>query len=231
MKTTLPITLISAFAAIIIISSCSRKNYAYSYFEQQTVNHKMIAVLPAEIIITGKQPKNLTAQQIDSIEEDESKAFQVSLQNSILRHANSNRYYMYVGMQDISATLSLLQQNNIGIRDSWKMDSKSLAKLLGVDAVVRMQVTKRRYLSDYASYGVGVAEQILWNTGVGGRVPLPNNAAKTNDIAVSCNLISDNITLWNDYYKAASDWNNPANVIIDNITNRFGSNFPYKRRR
>ena len=111
------------------------------------------------------------------------------------------------------------------------MNPKELAKILNVDAVVKMQITKQRYMSDYASYGVGMAERILWNTGVGGRIPLPNNAAKTNDIYVSCNLLSDNVTLWNDYYKRSSDWNTPANIIIENITDRFGEHFPYKRRR
>jgi hypothetical protein len=183
------------------------------------------------MIFTGKQPKNLTATQIDSMEEDESKTFQMALQSSILRYANSRKYYMYVGVQDINATLSLLEQNHISIRESWKMDAKSLAKILNVDAVVRMQVTKKRFMSDYASYGVGVAEQILWNTGVAGRLPLPNNAAKTNDIYVSCNLIGENNTLWNDYYKGSSNWNRPANQVVENITDRFGENFPYKRRK
>lgn len=231
MKTSLLTTLIASFIAILVFSSCSRKNYASAYFDQQTVGHRMIAVLPAEMIFTGKQPKNLTTTQIDSIEEEESKTFQFALQSSILRYANSRKYYMYVGVQDINATLSLLEQNHISIRDSWKMDAKSLAKVLNVDAVVRMQVTKKRYMSDYASYGVGVAQQILWNTGVANRVPMPSNAIKTNDIYVTCNLISENATLWNDYYKGSSNWNRPANQVVENITDRFGENFPYKRRK
>ena len=231
MKTSVPVSITTTVMAILIFCSCSRKNYASTYFDQQTAHHKLIAVLPAEIIFTGKQPKNLTAQQIDSMEEGESKSFQVALQNSILRYANSRKYYMTVGVQDISSTLTALEQNKISLRDSWKMDAKHLAKILNVDAVVRMQITKQRYMSDYASYGVGVAEQILWNTGIGGRVPLPNNAAKTNDIYVTCNLLSDNVTLWNDYYKRSSDWNTPANIIVENIADRFGEHFPYKRRR
>ncbi|MGE5108425.1 MAG: hypothetical protein ACM3H8_12820 [Sphingobacteriales bacterium] len=231
MKKNLPFSLLALIILYFIFSSCSRKNYASTYFDQQTANHKIIAVVPAEIIFTGKQPKNYTAQQIDSIEEDESKSFQVALQNSILRYANTRRYYMRVGMQDLSTTLSLLDQNKISIRDSWKMDAKELAKLLKVDAVVRMQITKQRYMSDYASYGVNMAERILWNTGAGGRIPLPDNAARTNDIYVTCNLLSDNVTLWNDYYKRSSDWNTPANIIIGNITDHFGENFPYKTRR
>lgn len=96
---------------------------------------------------------------------------------------------------------------------------------------MRMQITKQRYMSDYASYGVNVAERILWNTGIEGKIPVPNNASKTNDIYVTCNLLSNDVTLWNDYYKRSSNWNVAANVVIDNITDHFGENFPYKTRR
>jgi hypothetical protein len=234
MKTHLPLVLVIIAATAIITPSCSRRNHAYSspsFFDLKTADHKMIAVVPAEIIFTGKQPKNLTSQQIDSIEVEESKSFQFSLQNSILRYANGRNYYMWVGVQDINTTLSLLEQNKISIRDSWRMNDKELSKILNVDAIVRMQITKQRYMSDYASYGVGMAERVLWNAGVGGRLPLPNNAAKTNDIKVTCNIVSESVTLWNDYYKGSSNWNAPANVIIENITDNFGENFPYKRRR
>ena len=111
MKKNLPLSFMAFAIIYFILSSCSRKNYASTYFEQQTAHHKLIAVLPAEMIFTGKQPKNLSTQQIDSMEEEESKSFQASLQNSILRYANSRKYYMTVSVQDISATLSLLEQN------------------------------------------------------------------------------------------------------------------------
>lgn len=231
MKKNVPSSTLIIAAFVCTIISCSRKNYASTYFDQQTASHKIIAVLPAEIILSGNQPKNITPEQIDSIEVAESKAFQVSLQNSILRHANTRKYYMRVNVQDISTTLTLLEKNNISLRDSWKTDANELAKILKVDAVVRMQITKQRFMSDYASYGVSVAEKILWNTGAANKLPIPSNAAKTNDIYVTCNLLSNDITLWNDYYKSSSNWNAPANVIIDNITDRFGEHFPYKTRR
>ncbi|HET9056669.1 MAG TPA: hypothetical protein VFN30_07470 [Chitinophagaceae bacterium] len=213
-----------------IFISCSHKNYSSGYFEQQTAGHKIIAILPAEMIFTGIQPKNITSQQIDSIEESESKIFQASLQNSILHYANTRRYYMTVSIQDINTTLNLMEQHNVSLRDSWKMNAKDLCKILNVDAVVRLTIVKQRYMSDYASYGVNVAEKILGGVGRS-RLPIPSNAGKTNDISVTCNLLSENITLWNDYYKGISDWNTPPNIVIGNITDRFGERFPYKKRR
>jgi hypothetical protein len=229
MKKNLPY-LSFAFTAIILTSSCSHKNYTTSYFDQQTANHRIIAVLPAEMIFTGTQPKDVSAEEIEKIEETESRMFQNYLFSSILRYANSNRYYTAVGLQDISTTQKLLEENNISIRDSWRQDDKKLAQLLGVDAVVRMRIQKKRYMSDLASFGVGYGTQVLNQIGnVGKYIPYVPN--KTNDIYASCNVVSNNQTLWNDDYRGSSNYNVSSEKVIDNITDNFGRHFPYRKRR
>src|SRR5262245_27338561 len=176
----------------VVCSSCSHKYYTSSFFDQQTANHRIIAVLPSEIVLTGKQPKELTPEQIAKLEEDESVAFQRSLYGNILQYANSRRYYMSVGVQDINTTMNLLNEKDISIRDSWKMDDKKLAAVLGVDAIVRMQIRQKRYMSDYASYGVSVARNIFNETPLATRFPLPGNLSKTEDIYAYCSVVSNN---------------------------------------
>jgi hypothetical protein len=216
--------------AIVFFSACSHKHYVTSYFDQQTANHKLIAVLPAEMIFTGIQPKELSTGDIAKIEENESRIFQSYLINSILRYANTNRYYMSVGVQDISTTEKLLEDNGISIRDSWKEDDKKLAEILGVDAVVRMRIQKKRYMSDLASMGISYGQQVLYQIGnVGKYVPYVTN--KTNDIYASCNVVSNNQTLWNDDYRGASNYNVSSERVIDDITDNFGRHFPYHKRR
>ena len=226
MKKALPLALFSA----LILSSCSHKNYV-SYFDQQTANHKVVAVLPAEMIFTGKQPQNLTPEDIKKIEETESKNFQYALYNSIMRHANSNKYYTRINLQDLVVTQKLLDDHGLSYKDIWKKDDKELTSLLGVDAVVRMHIREQRYMSDQASYGISVGKQIVYNTGLGSKIPLPSIPDKTNDIYASCDIVSNNMTLWNDNYKGSSNWNTPANIVIENITDNFGRHFPYKQRR
>lgn len=225
-------SLLFAFCGILIISvSCSRKYYTATFFDQQTAQHRVIAVLPSEIILTGKQPEQLSSEQIAKIEEEESRAFQQSLYSNILEHANSRKYYMSVGVQDIHKTIATLNENNISFRDSWKMDDRKLAQLLGVDAIVRMQIRKKRYMSDYASYGVTIARDVIRQTPLSNKLPIPRNLGKTEDIHAYCSVVSNSITLWNNDYKAAADWDNPSNEIIENITDNFGRYFPYKKRR
>ena len=166
-----------SFLALIFIS-CSHKYYRSSFFDQQTAHHKIVAVLPAEMVFTGRQPENLTTDDIARIEELESKDFQLALYNSILRHANSRKYFTRVNLQDIVMTQKLLTEHNISSRDAWKKDDKELTSLLGVDAIVRMRIQKQRYMSDMASYGISVGREIIYNTGL--KFPFPSVANKTN---------------------------------------------------
>jgi hypothetical protein len=229
MKKNLLYACIASF--VVFLFACSNKYYTAGNFSEKTEDHKVVAILPAEIVFSGKQPKNLSPENIAKAEETESVNFQYALMNSILRHANTRKYITTVNFQDINTTQKILDQNNISVRDSWKKDDNELAKLLGVDAVIRMNIRKQRYMSDEASYGVGVAKQVIYKTGIGSKVPVPGSVGKTYDVYATCNLLSDNQTLWNDNYKRAADWDTQPNVIIEWITDSFGENFPYKKKR
>jgi hypothetical protein len=214
-----------------LLFSCSNKYYTAGNFSEKTEDHKVVAILPAEVSFTGKQPKNLSPEDISKAEETESINFQYALMNGILRHANTKKYITTVNFQDVNTTQKILDENNISVRDSWKKDDNEIAKLLGVDAVIRMNIRKQRYMSDEASYGVGVAKSVIYRTGIGSKVPVPNSVGKTFDIYASCNLLSDNQTLWNDNYKRSTDYETQPNVIVEWITDWFGENFPYKQKR
>src|SRR6187399_749122 len=225
--------LLPGFIAILLLFlfSCSNKYYTAGNFEEKTQNHKVVAILPAEVTHSGKQPKKLSPEDIAKAEERESIDFQYALMNSILNHANTKKYITTVNFQDVNTTLKILEKNNISVRDSWKKDDEELAKLLGVNSVIRMNIRKQRYMSDEASYGVGVARQVIYKTGIGSKVPVPSSVGKTYDIYASCNLLSEKQTLWNDNYKRSTDYDVQPNVVVEWITDDFGENFPYKEKR
>lgn len=231
MKKSVPAKILLLAGFMVVLGSCSsHKYYTSNSFEQQTAHHRTIAVLPAEMIFTGTPPKNITPEAIAQIEETESLTFQNALYNGILRHANSKKYYTSIAVQDISTTQKLLEQNHISVRDSWREDDRKLAQILGVDAVVRMRIQKKRYMSDLASMGIGMGQQVLYQI-AGGKVPVPYVSNKTNDIYASCNVVCDNRTLWNDNYQRGADYNSPSESVIADITDNFGRHFPYRKRR
>lgn len=219
-------TLVSVFI-LLVCTSCHRY-YTNSSFEQKSAKHKLIAVLPPQIVMTGQQPRNLTVDQIILLEEKESKLFQEALFNNILRRSSQGKYGMLVSLQPTNNTIALLEKANISLRDSWTKDDKELATILGVDAIVRSTIQKDRYMSDLASMGISVGRSILDAT-LRSPVITPTTN-KTNDIMATCTIVSNGETLWNDSYKRQSDWNSPANTVIENITDNFARHFPYRKK-
>jgi hypothetical protein len=217
-----------AFLLLFTTSSCHRY-YTSSAFAEKTAKHKVIAVLPPQIIITGIQPKSLTQKDIALLEENESRLFQQALYNNILQRANNKRKPARIMLQPHNNTIALLQKNNISIREAWSRDDRELASLLGVDAVVRSSIQKERFMSDAASAGVEAGKRIL-DAVLKRPVLLPEVISKTNEIHATCALVSNGETLWNDSYKKASDHNYTANTIIENITDKFAKHFPYLKK-
>jgi len=65
---------------------------------------------------------------------------------------------------------------------------------------MRMRIQKQRYMSDAASYGISVGREIIYSTGLGSKIPIPFLPNKTNEIYASCDIVSNNLILWNDNY-------------------------------
>lgn len=229
-------TIITAVVLTLIAVACGGPHYFLAHdFSQRTVNHKTVAVMPVEMIMTGTKPKKLTEEDIKKIEEGESLAFQMSLYNSLLRNANLRKQgVVTVSFQPYEKTRDILKNANVGVRDSWSLDPQKLCTMLGVDAVVKTRVQKQRYMSDLASYGINLGVNVLDALGgIGAGVMLPGIAAgKTSDIDAQCSLFNSNdgYLLWKDMYKAGADWSRPANAVIDDLTNAFGRNFPYRQK-
>ena len=217
-----------AFLTLITFSSCHRY-YTSNTFDAKTSQHKNIAVMPPKMLLTGNQPKNYSAYDIELMEEKESKLFQEALFNNLLSKGNTGKYLLDVNIQPCANTLALLEKNNISLRQSWEKDDEELAKILGVDAIVRMSVQKQRYMSDLASAGIYAGRKIadaILNRGPS----VTGNLNKTADIIATCTLVSNGQTLWNDSYRRDSDFNSPANEVIERITGNFAKHFPYRRK-
>lgn len=211
---------------LVVISACRTQRYTASNFVAATDNHELVAIMPVQMVFTGRQPKKLTEEDIRAIEEAESEAFQVSLYNAILSKAGK----MPIQFQSLNETNRLLAEKGISIRESWTYDDTELAKMLGVDALVRMRVEKQRYMSDLAAFGVDVAQELLFVLSQGGLWPvLPRQYNNTEEIRAKTSLINgeDAQVLWNIAIQRAADWDRPDEFIINNITRKSARNFPY----
>jgi hypothetical protein len=63
------------------------------------------------------------------------------------------RYALTVRVQNYTNTLQLLSANNISLHDSWYKSDEELCRILNVDAVIRMKIQKKRYMSGCGIHG------------------------------------------------------------------------------
>lgn len=208
---------------------CAGRRYETPAFYDRADHHRVVAVLPFEMILTGKKPKKLSVRDIREIEEAESLAFQESLYHLLLRQSSKRRRPMRIEVQDVVKTNRILEKNKIDLRDSWEIDAEELARLLNVDAVVRTKVMKRRYMSGLTSFGVelgsAILSEALSDSPLKILISLP-----TNSIKAECFLLngSDGAVLWGVDLVDHTDWRLRANDIIYNINRYFAQEFPYR---
>ncbi|MCJ7753620.1 MAG: hypothetical protein MUP13_03565 [Thermoanaerobaculales bacterium] len=222
-----PLLILALFAV-----GCSTANYESPQFVERARHHQVIAVLPFEMVLTGNPPKNLTAQQIARTEEAESVAFQQALYFRLLHQASVNRKHpITIEIQSVETTNQLLAAAGIGVRDSWGMSAKALAKVLRVDAVISTSVRKTRYLSDGESFGIDLGLSIANEVSEGMLAPiLPWGLVTTHDIGANCELLDslDGAVIWQTNFAQATDWRLPANQVIAGFTDELAKKFPYR---
>ena len=218
--------------ALLCAGACSTANHQSPQFDARAQHHQVIAVLPFEMILAGDPPRDLTVQQITQIEDAESVAFQEAYYYRLLNQASVHRKHpIYIEIQPVETTNRLLADAGIGIRESWGMSAKALARVLRVDAVISTSVRKTRYISDVESFGVDAGLQVVNEVTEGTLAALlPWSLVKTNDIWAASELIDalDEAVLWQDELSASTDWRAPANQVIASFTEDLAKRFPYR---
>ncbi len=227
---TLYYSVISYLFIFIFCTQCA-PHYIASNFEAETINHKEVAILPFEMVYTGVKPEELTEKDMVTIEIAESKAFQISYYNEVLRSTRSGRNPIRVNIQDVRKTNNMLNEHNIPIHESWMLDGDFLAKTLDVDAVIKARVVKNRLMSDLASYGIDVAVHILQVISNHTIWPwLPYGVTRSKEIKASYSLIDRDhgAVIWSIAFEEQADWRQRSNDIIDQVNRRSSKNFPYR---
>ncbi len=216
---------------VMMTTSCTTY-YLSSQFEEKTKDHAVIAVLPFEMRFTGFMPTQMLEEDIQLLEEAESRAFQYSFYNELLRRSRRPKKTLQVEVQDHGKTLALLAKNGISIRDSWNMLPEELAPILGVDAVVRARIQKARIMSDLASFGIDVGKDLINRIA---RIPLRvwlNGISNQNKaIIADYALFNEEMgtTLWSIEFDQEGDWRRPAHEMIDDISRHAAKKFPYRK--
>lgn len=226
-----------ALITTLVISSCgSRKNITPAYYKRASL-HEVIAVLPPETSYTGNLPKDMTEAERLLVEEAESKVFQKMLYDAIINESGPRKKDVAINILSLSKTNQVLEDSGYSIHDSWKLSPEKLCQILGVDAVVRGNLRMQRFMSDLASYGLEVGDDVIDiirdKIPGGDRVTLPTDNPmlnRTYDIFASLEVLDgrDGVVLWGVRRQTQADWEFQPEQMIQGLSHSFANRFPYR---
>lgn len=219
-----------AFTLLVIFSAgCGNTlRYASRDIDTKTIRHQQVAIVPPVITYTGPMPKDLSREDQIAIDIGESRMYQNSLYNFLLRKSYKN---VRVDMQPIERTNTLLKEADINLHESWRMDPQELAQILGVDAVIRLQVDESRYMSDLTGLGIDAGRAVVNTIFFGPSVyPFPIPATRTADIRSSCSIFDakDGSLIWKMGVIRSTNWSRLPEMVVDDVNRKFARNFPYR---
>ena len=139
-----------------LLSACGPKIYKSESFDDVTAKHKIVAILPAEVTISLRpnQAKKMSAEDLEKTRESTGYAIQDKMYSWFLRR--SDRFKYTVSFQDVSKTNSLLREAGINYKELQFKSKESIAKLLGVDAVISNTTRMEKPMSEGAAVAVGL---------------------------------------------------------------------------
>jgi hypothetical protein len=209
--------------AAVLVQGCSSKVYNNkSFLDQVNLEGKKVAILPVEVELTGRLPKDFSEAKKLQSEESESKAIQSQIYSQYLFKSKSgSKKKKYVNFLSADQVNGGLTNAGIDVRKSWAMDPDSLGRILGADMVLKVRVKKNRIMSDAASFGVGVATSVLGsilngnnNSGVGTSV---NGGAKTYNMYFDATLtdVGSHTVVTKFTHDGDASWNRPPEEIVE----------------
>jgi hypothetical protein len=213
---------------LIFFSACSNRVFVNKAFlSQNSIDDKTVAILPVEVLLTGRLPKGFSEAQKVKQQNLESKFYQDMLYSEFLGKASrSNKRkagVMFLNPREVNKKLNDKGINNENLRDK---SMEELATITGADMVLIVTIKKNRLMSDGAAIGIDVAESVL-NSVL--KTPNTNNVAtRTYDIAFDASLIDGQSgTTINKLanFRQANWQNDPGQVVRRNYattTRKFG---------
>lgn len=204
-----------ALTITVFFAACGPTIYKSQNFDAALSRHKTVAILPAEVTIKLRpnEAKKMSADQVEDLSQKTGYNVQDQMYGWFLRKAD--KYHYTVTFQDVTRTNALLKQANIKYEDLKSTDRTTLAKLLGVDAVIQDNLRMEKPMSEGAAVAVGL---------------LVGAWGSTNKVETTINIHdgqSGNL-LWKYDYEADGSVGSSPNKLVDALMRNASKKFPYK---
>lgn len=214
MKNRLKIVLSACFFVVSALSFAQDKQiYEISNMKEIISTHKTVAILPFNATISyRKLPKDFDAAANKEAEQKLGYDMQTGMYTFLLRKKSD---YTVV-VQDVEKTNALLRKNNFFDKLA-ETTPEELAKILGVDAVIKCSYTYQKTKSE----GGAIALTLLVGFGTGsvatGALTMQINDGKSGDL------------VWRFYKQMAEDVMSSPAAMMERMMRKVGRNFPYEQ--
>lgn len=139
----------------IAFSSCGPEIYQASSFEEESKNHKVVAIMPFDVLIEARRlSKGVTQEMVQDQQRDYGYGMQSDLYGYFPKQMSKNRYT--VTFQDVHKTNVILSDAGVTYEDLRHASKDEICKILGVDAVVSGNATMSKPMSDGAAIALGL---------------------------------------------------------------------------
>ena len=211
-------TLITFLSLVLIISACAPKIYKSNDFDEVVAKHKIVAILPADvtIMLRPNQSKKMSADELEKNRESTGYAIQDKMYSWFLRRSDKFKYT--VKFQDVSKTNSLLKEAGFTYRDIRIKSKESIAKLLGVDAVLSNITRMDKPMSEGAAIAIGVLFGASGTT---------NNVSTTIDIHEA----KQGDLIWKYDYVANGGFGSSPENLVNALMRNASRKFPYNEKK
>ena len=211
-------TLITFLSLVITISACAPKIYKSNDFDDVVAKHKIVAILPADvtIMLRPNQSKKMSADELEKNRESTGYAIQDKMYSWFLRRSDKFKYT--VKFQDVSKTNTLLKEAGFTYADVRTKSKESIAKLLGVDAVISNMTRMDKPMSDGAAIVVGVLLGAWGNTN-SVNTTINIHEAKKGDL------------IWKYDYDAGGSVGSSTDNLVNALMRNASRKFPYNEKK
>ena len=213
MKSRLKIIISSCWFVVCSLSFAQDKQiYESANMKEIIASHKIVAILPFTATISyRKLPKEFDAAANKEAELKLGYDMQTGMYTFLLRKSSD---YTVV-MQDVEKTNTLLRKNNL-IDKLAESSPEELAKILGVDAVIKCSYSYQKTKSE----GGAIALTLLVGFGTGsvatGALTMQINDGKNGELA------------WRFYKQMSEDVMSSPAAMMERMMRKIGRNFPYQ---
>ena len=196
-----------AFAFVLLTSCGSLLTYSSEKLMDLTSIHQQIAILPV---------KTNTANSNDALQ------YQLNLYHALLRQTHRT---VRVPLQPVHTTNSILQERKISPHKAWEMAPEQLAILLGVDAVVKLNVIEEDYQKDESLIHNALVANNDADLSELNNIPVIPKDAKA--VASIYDTESGEL-LWKLNVSRRGKGDQPSEAVIEDVSKKIAKKFPYK---